>query len=113
VRAVIGGLLAEVAVFAIVFPTRSLFGQKAFLVSILIASAVMPLVFALWVCRRVESQFLLHGALVGVVAALFYLALAWGQPEPLLYKIAHGLKILGGIAGGWIASLRKVQGAHS
>lgn len=100
----IGGVVAEVAVFAIVFPTLRLFGQRAFLASILIASALMPLLATLWVCRRVESQFVLHGALVGVVAALFYLAIARGQPEPLLYKVAHGLKIIGGTAGGMIAS---------
>lgn len=107
IRAIIGGVLSEVAVFAIVFPMRSLFGQRAFLASILIASALMPLWAALWVCRRVESNFVLHGALVGIAAALFYLALAWGQREPLLYIIAHGLKIVGGIAGGLIASRGK------
>jgi hypothetical protein len=35
---------------------------------------------------------------VGIVAALFYLGLAWGQP--LLYRIAHGLKVVGGIHWG-------------
>ena len=107
VRAVLGGFLAELCVFAIVFPARSLFGQQAFLVSILIASAAMPFLFALWVCRRIESRFVLHGALVGLVAALFYLALAWGQPQPLLYKVAHGLKVVGGALGGLVASRRK------
>jgi uncharacterized membrane protein HdeD (DUF308 family) len=106
-RAVLGGFLAELTVFAIVFPARSLFGQRAFLASILIASAAMPFLFALWVCRRVESRFLLHGALVGIVAALFYLALAWNQPQPPLYKVAHGLKVVGGVAGGVVASRRK------
>ena len=110
VRACIGGLLAELTVFAIVFPARSLFGLRAFLASILVASAVMPFVFAVWVCRRVESRLVLHGALVGIVAALFYLGLAWGQPQPLLYRIAHGLKVLGGAAGGVVASRRKMSG---
>ena len=94
----IGGFLAEVSVFAIVFPARYLFGQQAFLASILVFSAVMPFIFALWVGRRLESRFVLHGALVG---------LAWGQPQPLLYKIAHGLKIVGGVAGGIVASRRR------
>jgi hypothetical protein len=106
VRVLAGGFLAELMIFAIVFPTRALFGQRAFLVSILIASAFMPLVFAIWVSRRIESRFLIHGLLVGIVAALIYLALAWGQPQPLLYKIAHGLKLVGGAAGGQIASRR-------
>ena len=106
-RVLVGGFLAELLVFAIVFPTRSLFGQRAFLASILMASAVLPFLFAVWVGRRINSLFVLHGALVGLVAALIYLGLAWGQPQPLLYKIAHGLKIVGGMAGGVVASRRR------
>lgn len=104
----VAGVLAELLVFAVVVPTLHFFGQRAFLVSILVASAVMPFLFALWVGRHIDSGFVLHGALVGVVAALFYLALAWGQPEPLLYKVAHGLKVVGGIAGGVVASRWKL-----
>src|SRR6266849_2747685 len=106
-RILLGGFLAELIVFAIVFPVLYLFGQGAFLASILVASAVMPCIFAVWVGRRLESRFVLHGALVGLVAALIYLGVAWGQPEPLLYKIAHGLKVVGGAAGGFVASLRR------
>ena len=103
----LGGVLAELVVFAIVFPVLHFFGQRAFLASILVASFLMPFAFAVWVGRRIESRFVLHGALVGVAAALFYLLIAWGQPQPLLYKIAHGLKIVGGAAGGVIASRRR------
>jgi len=103
----LGGFLAELIVFGVVFPVLYLFGQRAFLASILIASAVMPFVFAVWVCRRIESRFVLHGALVGLVAALIYMAIAWGQPQPLLYKIAHGLKVVGGMLGGVVASRLK------
>jgi hypothetical protein len=106
-RVLLGGFLAELLVFAIVFPVRHFFGQQAFLASILIASAAMPFAFALWVGRRIQSLFVVHGALVGFIAALIYLVLAWGQPEPLLYKVAHGLKIVGGAAGGVVASRRK------
>src|SRR6266480_5945845 len=106
-RILLGGFLAESIVFAIVFPVLYLFGQQAFLASILIASAVMPFIFAVWVGRGIESRFVLHGALVGLVAALIYTGIAWGQPQPLLYKIAHGLKIVGGMAGGAVASRRK------
>jgi hypothetical protein len=109
-RVLVGGFLAEFLVFAVVFPVLYLFGQRAFLASILIASAVMPFILAVWVGRRIESHFVLHGALVGLVAALFYVGLAWGQPQPLLYKIAHGLKIVGGLAGGVAASRRKRAG---
>jgi hypothetical protein len=109
-RVLLGGLLAELLVFAIVFPVLYLFGQRAFLASILIASAAMPFIFAVWVGQRIESRFVLHGALVGLVAALVYMGLAWGQPQPLLYKIAHGLKVIGGAAGGVVASRRKRAG---
>jgi hypothetical protein len=109
-RVLVGGFLAELFVFAIVFPVLYLFGQRAFLASILIASAVMPFIFAVWVGRRIESRFVLHGALVGVVAAVIYMGLARGQPQPLLYKIAHGLKVVGGVAGGVVASRRTPAG---
>jgi hypothetical protein len=105
-RVIVGGICAELTVFAIVFPVQYLFGQQAFLASILVVSAAMPFVFAIWVGRHVESHFVLHGFLVGVVAAVLYLVLAWGQPEPLLYKIAHGLKLVGGLLGGIVAARR-------
>jgi uncharacterized membrane protein HdeD (DUF308 family) len=103
-RVIIGGVLAELAVFAVVFPVLHFFGQQAFLVSILVASAVMPFLFAMWVARRVESHWALHGLLVGTVAIILYLVVAWGRSEPLLYIIAHGLKLVGGLSGGvWAA----------
>lgn len=106
-RAIIGGVLAELCLFAIVFPALYLLGQRAFLTLIVVGSALLPFLFALWTCRPAKSHFLLHGLLVGIAAALFYLIIAHGQPEPLLYKIAHGLKLVGGAAGGLVASMRK------
>ena len=88
-------------------PGPVLFGQTAFLASVLIASAVMPFLLAIWVGRRIESRFVLHGALVGLVAALIYTGLAWGQPQRLLYRISHGLKVAGGAVGGVVAARRK------
>ena len=109
-RVVVGGFLAELLVFAIAYPALYLFGQRAFLASIPLASAVMPFLFAVLVGRRVESRVVLHGALVGVVAALIYVGLSWGQPQPLLYQISHGLKVVGGLAGGVVASRRRPAG---
>lgn len=106
-RILFAGFLAELLVFAIVFPVLYFFGQRPFLASILIASTLIPFLFALWVGRALESRFVLHGALIGLVAALLYMAVAWGQPQPLLYQVAHGLKVLGGMAGGWLVQLRQ------
>lgn len=105
----LAGVLAELGVFAIVFPVGHFWGQRAFLASILVASALLPFLFAIWVGGRIKSQFVLHGALIGLVAALFYtaLALGLGQKQPLLYKIAHALKILGGACGGTVAARRR------
>jgi hypothetical protein len=99
-RAIGAGVCAELAVFAIVFPILHFFGQTAFLVSILVSSTVLTFIFAVWVDKHVESHYLLHGLIVGVVAALVYVIVAWGQPEPFLYKVAHGLKLVGGLLGG-------------
>jgi hypothetical protein len=62
---------------------------------------------ALWVCRRVESHFILQGTLVGVVAALIYIALTRAQPEPLAYIVAHALKLMGGACGDFVAQRRR------
>jgi hypothetical protein len=110
-RVIAGGVFAELLVFAVVFPVNYLFGERAFLASILVASAVMPFIVAGWVGRRIESRVVLHGALVGLVAALFYTGLAWGQPQRLLYQISHVLKVAGGAAGGLVAARRKHTGA--
>jgi hypothetical protein len=110
-RVLAGGVFAELLVFAVVFPVNYLFGERAFLASILIACAVMPFIVAIWVGRRLESRFVLHGALVGLVAALFYIGIAWGQPQRLLYQISHVIKVVGGAAGGLVAA-RRQAGAH-
>jgi hypothetical protein len=111
-RVAVGGFLAELCVFAIVFPVKYEFGQTAFLASIVIACAVMPFLSAMWVCRRVESGFMLHGALVGIAGVVLYLIVARGNPGPLLYVIAHGLKIVGGAAGGLVMSRWKQTGRN-
>jgi hypothetical protein len=43
-----GGVVAEAGVFAVVFATLRFFGQRAFLISILVASAVLPFFLAVW-----------------------------------------------------------------
>jgi hypothetical protein len=102
VRALIGGFLAEVAVFAVVLPLSFVLGQRSLLYTAPVASLAACFVLALWVVRGVDSRFVLHGVLVGVVAALLYIALTRAQPEPLAYVVAHVLKIFGGAAGGLV-----------
>jgi hypothetical protein len=106
-----GGLAAELLVFALVFSVRAAFGETAFLASIVIGSAVMPFLLALWACRGREHA-MLNGALVGTVAALFYIVVFTatapaGQSQPLLFQISHVVKVFGGFAGGVVASRRR------
>jgi len=80
-KILIGGFLAEVAVFAIVIPVFMVSGARGVLYAAPVASLVMCFIFGLLVARRVESRLVLHGMLVGAVATLLYVALTQG-PEP-------------------------------
>jgi hypothetical protein len=77
----------------------------------MVSSFVMVFLFTLWLGKRIESRFVLHGALVGIVAALLFTILwttttpSLAQPAP--YVVAHVLKVLGGIAGGLVVERRK------
>jgi hypothetical protein len=102
-RVLLGGFLAEALLVAIAIPIALKWGQHPLLYIAPLGSLVLCFLFALWVGRRLESRFVLHGALVGVVATAIYLALTLARPEPFAYVVAHALKILGGVAGGVVA----------
>jgi putative membrane protein (TIGR04086 family) len=103
-RILLGGFLAEISVIALVIPVSLLFGKQTIPSTALLGSLVACFLFALWVARRVDSRFVLHGILVGLVATLIYVGLTRGHPEPVAYLVAHGLKIIGGAAGGFVAA---------
>jgi len=109
IRVLIGGFLAEVSVIAVVIPFLLIFGQHSLLYVAPVASLAMCFGFAIWVGRRLEFGFVLHGALVGVVATLLYVGLTRARPEPLAYIVAHALKILGGAGGGFISGRLRAQ----
>jgi hypothetical protein len=110
VRILIGGFLAEALLIVLVIPVALKWGQHPLLYLAPVGSLVTCFVFAQWVGRGVASRFVLHGLLVGVVAMVIYVALTLARPEPVAYLIAHGLKLLGGAAGGWLAGQRKAHG---
>jgi putative intracellular protease/amidase len=116
-RVVAGGLAAEFLLVVLVAVVRAAFGETAFLASILAGSAAMPFLLALWVCRGGRPDAMLNGALVGGVAVAFYIVLftvtAPGQSQPLLYEIAHVLKIFGGLSGGFVAARRRASTGES
>ena len=106
-RILLGGLLAEAALIVAIVPLGLRLGDNFLHYTAPPGSFVMCFLGALWVCRRIESHFILHGTLVGVVAALIYVALTRGQPEPFAYIVAHALKLVGGACGGFVAQWRR------
>jgi len=102
----LGGFLAELAIFVIVIPLSLAAGQESLLYSAPPASFAATFVFAIWVARKAGQRRVLHGGLVGVAAILIYIGISRGQPEPVAYVIAHVLKVLGGVAGGLVARKR-------
>ena len=106
-RIVLGGLLAEVALMIAIVPLGLRLGESFLHYTAPPGSFVTCLLGALWVGRRIESRFILHGTLVGVVAALIYVGLTRAQPEPFAYLVAHALKLVGGACGGFIAQRRR------
>jgi putative membrane protein (TIGR04086 family) len=112
-RILLGGLLAEVALILAIVPLGLRLGDNFLHYAAPPGSFVMCFLGALWVCRRIESHFILHGALVGVVSALIYVALTRAQPEPLVYIVAHALKLAGGACGGFVAQWRRSPNSKS
>ena len=110
----LGGFLAELAIFIVVIPLSLLAGQQSLLYSAPPASFVASFVFGTWVASKVQQRCVLHGALVGVVATLIYVGIGLGKPEPIrLCVVAHVLKVLGGAAGGLVALKRPSATAAS
>ena len=102
----IAGILAEFLVVALLAPVYFLLGEQAAVYSTTWASFAGTFLLAVWVGRKIESRFVLHGFLVGLTAMLFYLAVTLAQGESLLYMVAHALKLLGGLTGGFFAEKR-------
>src|SRR5947207_3088021 len=106
-RILIAGFLSELAVIAVFIPATVFLGEVPGMYTAVAGSLVMPFLFGMWVGRSIESRFALQGLLVGAVGVLIYIALTRAQPEPLLYIFAHGLKLLGGAAGGRFAEKQR------
>ena len=110
-RILAGGFLAELALILAIVPLGLRLGESFLHYSAPPGSFITCFLGAFWAARRARSRFVLHGLLVGVVAALIYVGLTRGQPEPLAYIVAHVLKLLGGACGGYAASRRQVPTA--
>ena len=110
VRVLIGGLLVEASIFAVVIPVLKISGQRALLYVVPVTSFVMSLVFGIWVGRRVESRFVLHGMLVGIVATLLYVGMTQAHSEPFAYLPRPWIETDGRCGGRFRSWTRKRRG---
>jgi putative membrane protein (TIGR04086 family) len=108
-RVIVGGILVEVLLIAATIPIVMFSRIEDFLNYVPIACLVAGFVIGWWTARRVESQRLLHGFLVGLIATLIYFALNLGSSGsltpviemygPFLFYLSNGLRIVGCVAG--------------
>ncbi len=113
-RVVIVGILSELLLLVIRVPFLRYDGPAPWAVNLL--THFIPLFLGgLWIARKIESRFVLHGVLVGVVANLLLIVLA---PLLLLLKepsnqqltsllISIPVKILGSTAGACVGGMRR------
>ncbi len=115
-RVLNAGLVIEILFIGLyqIFTSFHGMGDWANYIFVVIGSFVFMLLGALWVARKIESRFILHGFLVGVVAVVYYVirslpdALS-GEYQDYVqwFIIGHTPKLLGGIVGGYLAGRRK------
>ena len=105
-RILLAAFLTELGIFAVFIPVLVKYGEQPARYTVPPLALVMTFLLSVWAGKGIESRFVLHGVLVGIVATLMYVALTFAQPEPFIYIVAHALKILGGAAGGHVAGKR-------
>ena len=114
------GLVAEILLLGIYQVVAWRYGNRglAAMTVIIAGSFVFMAVGAMWVARKIESRFILHGFLVGIIAVLYYVIrslpdlLGGRYPDYVqLALVGHTPKILGGLVGGFLAvRARKAKG---
>jgi hypothetical protein len=110
-RIVLGGILAECLLILAVIPMRMAGASEAAVTDLAVGGSFIAFVAAGWWLGRSLPRPILHGTLMGLVAAIFYTAIALigrlfvadAPPTPFIYYVAHALKLLGGATGGWLA----------
>ena len=122
-RAVLGGLLIELALMAVTVPVFALMADPSPALDMLIppASLVAALLVGIWVGGPAPRP-VASGLVAGIAAVAIYLALTLAgyamapdqmdvdQSLGLPYLASHALKIVGAGAGGYWAGKRRSEG---
>lgn len=120
-RIVLGGFLAELILIAFVIPINLAGGGERAITVVAVAGSYVVFVPVAWWLSRALPRPLLHGALMGAVAAALYIVLAvvgrqfnpTAPAMPFIYYVAHVLKIAGGVTGGWLAQRSAASAASA
>src|ERR1700680_5122916 len=109
-RVLLAAFVMELILIAIAIPLF-LGGAGRVLVYVIPPAAfIATFAVTVWLGRKIKSNLVLHGVIIGVVGTLMYIALTRAQPEPWQYWLAHALKVLGGAAGGMVLARRQAAG---
>lgn len=113
-RVLVGGFLTEITLFAVVLPLNALSSDFTYY-AVPFLVFTWGIIFGYWVARPLNAAFVLHGALVALVASVLYVVLttALAAPVPLLFHLSHGLRLLGGMLGGKLAERRVVPSVET
>lgn len=129
-RIVIGGVLIEAALIVAAVPLLGFVANPLapgaqgsgdftiFFVSVTVACFVAGALIGWWVARPLSSQFVLHGALTGIVATAIYLGICSIPPTtiaavvagygPFWFFLANGLRIAGAALGAAFQGRRRL-----
>jgi hypothetical protein len=110
-RVVLAAVAAEVAVILLIAAISTLlpqFRESAGYYVAPPASAVATFLMVLWVARKLDAGFILHGVLVGLVGVVLTGGFIFvAKPEDrLMYGVSFVLRIIAGYLGGVVAGRR-------
>ena len=107
-RVLLAAFLMELVLFAIAVPLFLSGAGRVLVYVVPPAALIATFAITVWLGRRINSKFVLHGVLIGIVGTLMYVGLTRAQPEPWPYWVAHALKVVGGAAGGMVLARRQI-----
>ena len=110
-RVILAAVAAEVVVILLMLAVSTVFKVPGEVAGYYVApptSAVATLLMVLWATRKVDSRFILHGVLVGLVGVVLTGGFIFtAMPEDrLMYVVSFVLRIVGGYVGGLVAQRR-------
>lgn len=105
-RILVGAVAVEVVLLGIAIPLNmSDHGRAILLVLVVPLCVVGSFLGGWWVARKADGLFLLHGLLLGALAAVIYGGLTLRVSLPTAYIVANYLKLVGGAGGGLMARM--------